>query len=254
MNIRSVCVPLALAVLAASPPAVSGLAAFETVERYVRAYNKHDAESIAALVDPDLRVQRLGEEKPTVSGRDGLREFFRAQFREHPKASMKVVRRMELGVWVVTEDRTTLDPGEAAHEALTVYEVGDGFIRRLWYMEPGDEKGDLAGGDGVVALQVEKWNEKDLPRLLTAYDPGASVQRLSTGERLAAGEDALRERFEKIFDESPHLHKEVRERMSLGPWVVYKEQDVIGTDDRREESIIAYEVRDGVIRRVWLLP
>lgn len=226
----------------------------EILERFFKAYNRHEADAIAPLFQADAALWRLGEERPAVSGREGLRQFFQDEFREHPKAKAKAVERMELAAWIAVLQKTTLEPGEPARETLVVFEIAGGLIRRLWVAERGLEMGEEpGGGEGVVAIQVEKWNQRDLPRFLAAYDPGASLFLLSTGERLAAGEEALRERYETIFESNPHLHEEVLQRIALGPWVAYRERVVMNPEDGPMESIAIYEVRDSLIRRVWFL-
>ncbi len=224
----------------------------DAVKAFYKAYDRHDVDALASGFDEGAALWMLGDEKPVFQGREGLRRLFLGRFRDHPKAKAKLADRMALGPWVVVRELPTLEPGEPAPAKLAIFEVAGGAISRIWVMEAGGEEGGI-GGEGTVALQVEKWNEKDLPRLLTAYDPGAALFLLSTGQRLAAGEDALRERFEKIFDTSPRLHAEVLQRLSLGPWVAYRQRAVTGPDSEREDSIAIYEVRDGLIRRVWLL-
>ena len=160
---------------------------------------------------------------------------------------------MELGAWIGVQEKLVLEPGEPARDTLLIFEVVEGTIRRLWAMK-GDESGDeLTGGEGRVGLSIEKWNDKDLPRLLATYNEGAVLYDLATGQRLAAGEEALRDRFEKTFETSPHFRVEVLQRMAVGPWVVYRERAVIGAADERVDSIAIYQVRDGLIRRVWFL-
>ena len=102
-------------------------------------------------------------------------------------------------------EKTTPEPGEPSRDALLVLDAPEGSIRRVWTMKAGED--DALGGEGAVGLQIEKYNERDLPRLMAIYDEGATISRLSNGERLAAGEDALRERFEKAFDGAPGRHR-----------------------------------------------
>jgi hypothetical protein len=242
---------VALALLGGTPLLGGERSPEQVVRSFFKAYDRRDAEAMAALLQTDAALWKLGEERPAVSGREGFRRLFLERFREHPKARAKIAESMELGGWIVVREKTTLEPGEPARDRLSAFEVAGGAIRREWVLEGASGEEDFGGGEGRVALQIEKYNEKDLPRLLATYDEGATLYLLSTGERLAAGEEALREHFEKIFEESPRLRTEVLQRMALGSWVVYRERTVMGADDRRVESIVIYEVRDDLIRRVW---
>lgn len=222
-----------------------------TVEKLLKAYNKHDAEAAAATLQADAGIWKPGAEKPEASGHDAIRQFFLDQFREHPKIRSEITKWIELGTWIAVREKTTPEPGEPSRDALLVLDVPEGSIRRVWTMKAGED--DALGGEGAVGLQIEKYNERDLPRLMAIYDEGATISRLSNGERLAAGEDALRERFEKAFDGAPG-RIEVRQRTSLGPWVVYLQRLVPPPPDGSGESLVIYEVRDNLIRRVWVAP
>ncbi len=230
----------------AAPPSPRGI-----VDQLLKAYNRHDAEAAAATFGPDAEIWKPGAEKPEASGRDGIRQFFADQFRDHPKIHSEITQRIELGTWIAVREKTTPEPGEPPRDALLVFDVSEGTIRRAWTMKADED--DALGGEGAVGLQIEKYNERDLPRLIATYDERATISRLSTGERLAAGEDALRERFEKAFDGAPE-RIEVRQRMALGPWVVYLQRLVPPPRDGSAESLVIYEVRDNVIRRVWVAP
>jgi hypothetical protein len=225
----------------------------ETVEQLLKAYNRHDAEAAAATFQAEAEIWKPGSEKPEASGRDGIRQFFADQFREHPKIHSEITQRIELGTWIAVREKTTPEPGEPSRDALLVFDAPEGAIRRAWTMKA-DDPDDEMSSEGPVGLQIERWNERDLPRLLATYDERATVSRLSTGERLAAGEDALRDRFEKEFEGGPSERIEVPRRMALGPWVVYLQRIAPPRRGGSGETIVVYEVRDNVIRRVWLVP
>ena len=232
-------------------------AAADSAETIVRAFfqalDKRDAKAMMALLPSDAGLRRLGDDRPLANGREAFAAYLQSRFREFPNWRTKIAETMANGSWVVSRERVTLEKGERPRETLWAFEVPEGRVRRAWALEASAEGEEGIGGEGPVALQIEKWNAKDLPRLLATYDEGATVVVLATGERLASGEEALRDRFERIFESSPHLRTEVLQRMSLGPWVAYRERTVSGPDDRKTDGIAVYEVRDGLVRRVWLL-
>jgi hypothetical protein len=224
----------------------------DIVERSVKAYNKHDAETIASLFEADATLWNLGVDQPAASGRDGVRQLFLAQFHDHPEARTKAAQVIELGPWVGVQQKTTLEPGESPRDAISIYEVLGGRIRRAFRLMGQAEEGMSGGGEGPVALSIEKWNEGDLPRLMATYDEGATISLLSNGERLAAGEEALRDRFEKEIAGAARRRIEVLQRMAAPPWVVYRERIAPRPEDGSGDSISLYEVRDNLIRRVWI--
>jgi hypothetical protein len=234
---------VALLALAAGEPAPR-----EAVERFFKALEKKDAASAAALVQSEATIAKLGEEKPFGAGSAAVVETFLDRFKEFPKWSTKLGERIASGPWVAAKERVTLESGEKPREALYLFQVREGEIRRVWTME-GDGEG---AGEGAASLLVEKWNEHDLPRFIGLFEGGAGLFELPSGERLAAGEDELRDRFEKSFVEgTPRI--EVVERMSLSPWTVYRSRSAMEADAPVGEALTIFESRGGLVRRVWYL-
>jgi len=220
----------------------------ETVEKFFKALDKKDSASASALLHPEATMSKLGEEKPFAAGSAGVLDAFLGRFKEFPKWSMKLAERTASGPWVAARERVTLESGEKPREALYLFQVREGKIRRVWSME-GDGEG---GGEGAAALVVEKWNEHDLPRFIGLFEGGAALLELPSGERLAAGEDDLRDRFEKSFVEgTPRI--EVIERMSLSPWAIYRSRGAMEPDSPAGEALTVFESRGGLVRRVWYL-
>jgi hypothetical protein len=220
----------------------------ETVEKFFKALEKKDAASASAFVHPEATIAKLGEEKPFGAGPAAVVETFLDRFKEFPKWSAKLGERIASGPWVAAKERVTLESGEKPRETLYLFQIREGKIRRVWTME-GDGEG---GGEGAASLLVEKWNEHDLPRFIGLFEGGAGLFELPAGERLAAGEDELRDRFEKLFVEgTPRI--EVVERMSLSPWTVYRSRSAMEPDAPAGEALTIFESRGGLVRRVWYL-
>ncbi len=236
------------AILAARPMAGAAPPSRVVVERSLHSFNRHDLEAVAASFHPDAQIWTPGGEKPDVSGREAIRGRFLEQFRDHPKIQATFAKIMELGPWAAALAKMTPGPDEDVREALLVFEVREGSIRRVWVLPARDEDG---GGEGPVALQIERLNTQDLPRLLATYDAGATISLLASGERLAAGEEALRDQFEKAFEGDASRRTRVLQRMALSPWVIYLER-VTPAPPGGGEAIVIYEVRDDRIRRVWI--
>jgi len=228
-----------LAMGASSPP--------DVVPAFFKALDKHDAAAVAALLHPEASLWRLGEDRPVAFGPDAVREFFLSRFRDFPKWRTKGVNPIAAGAFVAVRERATPEPGERSRETLFLFEVREGVIRRAWSLE-GQSEG---GGEGAAALLVEKWNDRDLPRFLALFDDGASLWELPSGQRLAAGEDALRARLEGAFEEAAHRRVEVTGHLSLPPWVVYRSRGLMDSEQREGESLTIFEARDNLVRRVW---
>jgi imidazolonepropionase-like amidohydrolase len=106
----------------------------------------------------------------------------------------------------------------------------------------------------VVERQLEAYNARDIDAFLSFYSPDARIERIPSGEVVAAGTAEMRETYSKLFSSSPGLECRILSRTVSGPMVVDREL-VTGVEARPHMRAVAiYEVEDGLIRRVWLLP
>jgi len=74
----------------------------------------------------------------------------------------------------------------------------------------------------VVAAQVEAYNARDLDRFLECYSADAVIED-GSGQVLMRGREAMRGVYAQLFAQSPELHCEIRQRISVGPYVVDEE-------------------------------
>lgn len=105
------------------------------VDRQNAAYNRHDIEAFLATYADSVSVEQLGDTLPVV-GKPKLRESTQAWFAEAPGARTEVVERMVLGPFVVDRQRVTVGSGEQPLDAIGIYEVREGLIRRVWSIPP----------------------------------------------------------------------------------------------------------------------
>jgi len=104
----------------------------------------------------------------------------------------------------------------------------------------------------VVKKQVNAYNARDLDAFVSFYHPDATVYRYPD-EILAAGELEIRERYRMRFDESPALHAEIVNRITLGKYVIDEER-ITGIDgDVPLYAVVIYEVSDGIILNSWII-
>jgi hypothetical protein len=219
----------------------------ETIERLFKAVEKRDGPAIEALVTTSASLWKPGADKPLAEGPAGLRQFFLGRFPEFPNWSSKLGERFAAGSWVAARERAAMERGEKPKETLFLFQFEKGMIADAWVMD-GDGEG---GGEGGASLMVEKWNERDMPRWVALFDPGASIFELPSGRRLAAGEDEIRDLYETSFDEGKAARYEVLDRLSLSPWVFYRAKGTMDSVPATGETLTLFEVRGGLVRRVW---
>jgi uncharacterized protein YndB with AHSA1/START domain/ketosteroid isomerase-like protein len=135
--------------------------------------------------------------------------------------------------------------------AVTLQQLQKHFAR------PAREKGQAASGD-VVRAYLQAYNQHDVERMLGFLAP-EFVWLSVTGDSVvveARGVDALRSQMMAYFRRLPSTRSELEEVIALGPWVSARERAhwITASGPRSQASLSVYEVRDGLIRRVWYYP
>lgn len=106
----------------------------------------------------------------------------------------------------------------------------------------------------IVDQQLEAYNRRDLDGFVACYAEGAQIVR-PDGSLLAAGHDEIRARYGELFDLSPDLHAEIRQRIEVGS-VVIDEEHITGfiLPDMPTEihAAVVYRVADDLIQGTHL--
>lgn len=108
----------------------------DVVQRQLEAYNARDLERFAATYADSIEIFRLPATQPAISGKEQLREVYRARFGS-PGLHAEILARMVLGNKVIDHERVV---GIREHpvEAVAAYEVEAGLIRRVWFLYPAE--------------------------------------------------------------------------------------------------------------------
>lgn len=107
------------------------------VREYMRAYNAHDMAGVAARLAPGFTWFNVAGDSTMVElrGRDAVRQALERYFASLPSARSEIESLTTLGPWVSVRERAHWDSPEGARSqaSLSVYEVRDGAILRVWY-------------------------------------------------------------------------------------------------------------------------
>ena len=107
--------------------------------------------------------------------------------------------------------------------------------------------------ESVVQAQVDAYNLHDIDAFAAAYTADAFYTRLATGEIAISGRGDIRKSFGELFAANPRVHVDITSRMTLGRYVVDREE-ITGREGQPAGQVIAiYDVEGGLIRRVWSL-
>lgn len=109
----------------------------EVVERYLAAYNDHDVAAMLALAHPDIQWLSIDGDRVRVEteGAEALGKALRDYFEAVPSARSTIDSKMVSGNRVSVRERAhwESEAGPKSQAALSVYEIDDGRVRRVWY-------------------------------------------------------------------------------------------------------------------------
>lgn len=107
-----------------------------------------------------------------------------------------------------------------------------------------------------VDEQVLAYNDKDLDRFLSCYDPDVVIEG-GDGNVLMRGHDSMRTSYGALFDRNPELQAHIVNRIRVGDYVI-DEEEVTGYSaegaPERLHAVAIYRVKDGKIVHVRFLP
>lgn len=104
-----------------------------------------------------------------------------------------------------------------------------------------------------VQLQFDAYNERDLPRFLSAFAEDVRSFRLPDMTPLLAGKAAYGEFYARERFVHEGLRAEVINRIALGNTVVDHEM-IHGLGSEPIETAIMFVIRDGLIAEVFAIP
>lgn len=104
----------------------------------------------------------------------------------------------------------------------------------------------------VVEKQLEYYNNHDIEGFVSTYCEDIELYNQGEKEPFLRGLKELRERYTQRF-ENPKLHAHIANRMVVGDHVIDHEH-VSGVKENEISKVVAiYEVKSGLIRRVWFV-
>ncbi len=106
--------------------------------------------------------------------------------------------------------------------------------------------------EAIIQAQVEAYNARDLEAFIGLHSPTAQLFDLPTSTLICEGEQALRERYRKRF-ENTSLHAEILNRMVHGNRVIDHERITGMNPNQAVDAVAIYEIEAKKIQRVWFI-
>lgn len=113
------------------------------------------------------------------------------------------------------------------------------------------DKVEIMDPSAVVQRQLDAYNARDLQAFVASYGEDVVLYRAPAVVPSMSGKRELSEFYRTKRFNLPHLHAELVHRAVVGDKVVDHER-ISGLRDEPVEAVVAYLVRDGLIRSVWL--
>jgi hypothetical protein len=104
------------------------------VEGQLAAFNRRDLEGFLGFYADDAVLLKYPDQV-THSGKDALRTRYQRTFK-NLNVRAAILKRVTIGRFVVDRERITAPPAAGAIEAVAIYEVKDGKIARVTFLEP----------------------------------------------------------------------------------------------------------------------
>lgn len=114
--------------------------AIDIVQRQLNAYNARDLEAFISTYHPDVRLYDFPD-KLVREGHAALRQVYGRMFQQMPDLHARVQRRIAMGNHIIDEEIVTGLPEGRTLSATAIYEVRDGLISRVWFID-GDTRRD----------------------------------------------------------------------------------------------------------------
>jgi len=99
---------------------------------------------------------------------------------------------------------------------------------------------------------VNAYNARDIDAFLATYSPHIKMFD-HPDSLLLSGLDEMREAYMPNFENAPHLHCEIINRIVLGNFVIVRGKISGLRDDQVIHGVVIYEVREGLIQQAWFL-
>jgi hypothetical protein len=103
------------------------------VQRQLEAYNAHDIDAFMATYSPTIQLLEFPSGKVWMEGQEAMRARYADLFLNR-KPHVDVAPRIVSGNFVIDNEKVNV-PGNDEFFAVAIYEVVDGLIQRVWFVQ-----------------------------------------------------------------------------------------------------------------------
>ncbi|RQO72188.1 hypothetical protein DBR43_13320 [Pedobacter sp. KBW06] len=107
----------------------------EIIQDQVNAYNERDLAKMMTFFSDDIQLFDFGESEPLVKGITGVEKLYRNVFDHSPNLHAEILNRIVFDDKVIDQERVTTHEGGTATEVLVIYELADGLIKKVYFIQ-----------------------------------------------------------------------------------------------------------------------
>ncbi|KZE75263.1 MULTISPECIES: nuclear transport factor 2 family protein [Paenibacillus] len=106
--------------------------------------------------------------------------------------------------------------------------------------------------ESVVQRQLQAYNDKNIDLFMECYSEDVKIYDFPNTLAIE-GQEAMRERYHKLFESYPNMLATVDKRIFHGKYVIDHEEITGRLEGAIIEAVAMYEIKDDLITKVWFL-
>lgn len=106
--------------------------------------------------------------------------------------------------------------------------------------------------ESVVQRQLQAYNDKNIDLFMGCYSEDVKIYDFPNTLTME-GQEAMRERYQKLFESYPNMIATVDKRIFHGKYVIDHEVITGRLEGAIIEAVAMYEIKDDLIIKVWFL-
>ncbi|NQX43498.1 hypothetical protein SAMN05421820_11828 [Pedobacter steynii] len=107
----------------------------EIIQGQVNAYNERNLTKMMTFFAADVQLFDFAECEPMIKGISAVEKLYKNVFDHSPNLHAEIFNRMVFGNKVIDQERVTTHEGLAATEVVVIYELADGLISKVYFIQ-----------------------------------------------------------------------------------------------------------------------
>ncbi len=225
-----------LAIVSEESPAV-------IVQKQVDTFNKADLDGFAACYSNNVVVRNFPKDTLYI-GNETLKSNYK-QFLANNQSKVTVTKRIVMGNKVIDEESAEVNGKK--HRQVAIYEVKNGKIISMSFIH---HNKDVPEAEKIVQKQLEAYNNKNIDGFVNTFTNTIKAYDYPNKINID-GKEQLQKIFSGFFSQTPDLHCEIKNRISISNFVI--DQEFVTANGDNFDAVAIYEVENGKIANMFFI-